>query len=242
MSTNIIYDATAPPLTVTEPADGALIATNTTIVSGTIGAIVNTVDVKVNESKQSAVISGSNYSTIVTLASGINTIEVIAADVAQNTNSIKRTVFFDVTKPGMAITPPVEDLLVTSNCVDISGVVDPAPLDATLRISTDSATFTSPTTVTGAGTNHITFNHPVTFTSGGYYPVTVQVRDSATTSSAPHSATSSTAGERSSINKGHSSPSPRRSFLDLGYTGAVFHAVQHQWHYLDPLGKVQSSP
>jgi len=33
-------------------------------------------------------------------------------------------------------------------------------------------------TVTGAGTTHITFDHPVTFTQEGYYPVTLQVRDS----------------------------------------------------------------
>lgn len=221
VSTNIIYDATAPQLTVTEPADGALIATNTATVSGTIGDVVNTVDVKVNESKQSAVISGSNYSTIVTLASGMNTIEVIAADVAQNTNSIKRTVFFDVTKPGMAITPPVEDLLVTSNCVDISGVVDPAPLDATLRISTDGATFTSPTTVTGAGTNHITFDHHLTFTSEGYYPVTVQVRDSADNLLGATQRNFIYSRGTIFINKGALFTITTAVTLDLGYTGAV---------------------
>ena len=236
---NITYDATAPQLTVTTPADGALTVSNIASVSGAIGAGVTSVNVKINGVLQAADISGSNFSTVVTLTSGMNTIEVIATDVAQHTNSIKRTVFFDVTKPGMAITLPVEDVLVTSDSVDISGVVDPAPLDAALKISTDNTTFMTPPTVTGSGTTHITFDNPITLPAG-VLSVTLQVRDSADNLLAPHSATSSTAGGLSSLTKAHSSPSLQR-LAWISATRSRFHAVQHQQHYCGLHGRIHSN-
>ena len=88
----ITLDFAVPGLIVTAPADNSTVVGSVIDITGTIDT-GSTVNVKVNGgTAQAASINGLTYSATVNLSSGMNTIEVIATDLAGKKNSKKRTV------------------------------------------------------------------------------------------------------------------------------------------------------
>ncbi len=91
------FDTTPPPLSVTGPADGAIVTQSTVVVTGAteLGArvLVNGV--------AAAVAAGGSWSVRVSLGPGANTLSVQASDAAGNTASSNRTVTFDDPVPDL---------------------------------------------------------------------------------------------------------------------------------------------
>ncbi|UFS71028.1 carboxypeptidase regulatory-like domain-containing protein [Geomonas sp. RF6] len=136
----ITYNASAPALTVTAPADNAATGATTVTVTGTV-ASGSTVQVIVNGTSQTATVTGGTFTTDVSLASGMNTLVVVATDASNNTTSVKRSVTLLSGGPELQITAPVEDSTNPSNSVTISGTVSTTS-DTTVTISAGTTTYT----------------------------------------------------------------------------------------------------
>ncbi len=109
----ITYDASAPVLTVSAPADNSTSTQSFVTLSGTISENA-TVSVTVNGgAPQSASISGTTFSATVYLVAGVNTISINATDLAGNTATAKRTVTYtagSTSNLSLAVTYPSQDI------------------------------------------------------------------------------------------------------------------------------------
>jgi surface antigen len=172
----ITLDTTAPVLTINAPADNSTTAQATTNVSGSTDE-TSTVTVKVNSgSLQSAAISGKNFNATVNLASGANTLNITATDLAGNSGNAKRTVTYDNTKPTLAVSDPGQDITTDKNSLTLHGTVSDALSAVTISITMDGQTFT-PAVTSGA------FQQQLTFTTAKQYTITVTATDAASNSS-----------------------------------------------------------
>src|SRR5262249_35159198 len=82
-------DATAPVITVNQPADGATVTTATVAVTGTIQDASN---VTLTVNSVSTPVTGGSFSTSVALNLGANTITLVATDGAGNSSTVTRSV------------------------------------------------------------------------------------------------------------------------------------------------------
>ncbi|WP_129127958.1 beta strand repeat-containing protein [Geomonas oryzae] len=170
---SITYDATAPALSVTQPADNQVTTTADTTVSGTVVAGA-TVSVSVNGGTPvQAIVSGTDWIANVTLAAGMNTIEVVA-DLSGKKNYGKRTLTLVSTLPDLVVTAPVQDVIIDKSTQVITGTVSSG---ATVSISAGGTTYT-PQVTSGS------FSQEVSFAARGSYPVTVTATSTAGTSTA----------------------------------------------------------
>jgi len=166
----ITFDTSVPKLTVTEPSDNSTFKGNVIDVRGPIGA-GESVAVKVNDgAPQAALTSEQTYTATITLASGMNTIEIIATDASHRTNSIKRTVAYDNQGATLSITQPNEDIVVNQNSMVIRGTVADAPEGVMITVEADGQVYT-PTLTSGV------FEQTVIFGTEGAYPVIVTIKD-----------------------------------------------------------------
>jgi RHS repeat-associated protein len=85
----VVRDTAAPALTIATPTDGLTTSDSTVSVSGTVS---DASPVTVTIDGATASVSGGAFSRTIALASGANTIAVVAADAAGNTATITRTV------------------------------------------------------------------------------------------------------------------------------------------------------
>jgi hypothetical protein len=85
----VSLDKTPPAITLTAPADGASVTSDTVEVSGSVSDANAITEILVNGA---AVSVGANFSTPVPLTVGSNTIQVEAMDVAGNQTTVSRTV------------------------------------------------------------------------------------------------------------------------------------------------------
>ena len=166
----ITLDTTAPTLTITAPADNSLTNQGTVTVTGTVSQ-TSTVQVRVGTGAwQNAQVSSGNFSIILNLSPGLNTIEVTATDTAGNNvlNSAKRTINYDSSAPDLAVSYPPQDISTSQPSVLLTGVVsDPA---ASVTITCDGVMYVPAVT---AGT----FSQAIPFTTGNTYAVTVTATD-----------------------------------------------------------------
>lgn len=102
VSTSFTIDTIPPTLDVTSPADGLITNVATVLVAGTTNDATSspvTISIKVGSTEYNPAVSGGAFSQSVTLASGANTITIVATDKAGKTSTITRTVTLDQGAP-----------------------------------------------------------------------------------------------------------------------------------------------
>jgi membrane-bound inhibitor of C-type lysozyme len=172
----INYDPNAPVLTVTGPADNSISVQSFITISGTINE-TSTVSVTVNNgAPQAASITGNTFSVTVNLASGLNTINITATDLAGNSSNAKRTVTYQGGNFTLAVTYPNQDITTSKSSIVVSGKV----IDATSKVKV---------TITMDGRNYTpriddgTFKQRLTFTRAKLYAISVTATDESGNSS-----------------------------------------------------------
>ncbi|MDH4163772.1 MAG: FG-GAP-like repeat-containing protein [Nitrospirota bacterium] len=175
-SRTIILDQAAPGLVITMPADNSITNQLVSTITGTVDENASVSVVLNSDSPQLASMAGNSFTVTVNLVSGINTIDITATDLAGNTNTLKRTVTYDSIAPGLAVTMPDQDRIVTSATVTISGTVTDSLTTAMVVITDGTSTYT-PAIASGS------FTQEVTFPAEGIYAITVTATDEAGNSS-----------------------------------------------------------
>ena len=104
----VILDTIPPQININTPVQDAKVNTPTIQVAGTlIDQNIETISIAVNNGQpQLLTLSGSNFSGVVTLMPGINTLAFSARDKAGNTSSVTRTVLLDLGPPIVSIISP----------------------------------------------------------------------------------------------------------------------------------------
>jgi len=174
----VTYDLNVPVLTLSAPADNSTTTQSFIAVTGTISE-TSQVSVSVNNgSPQSAAISGSGFSATVNLVSGVNTIDIIATDLAGNTTSAKRTVTYDNSTSTftLAVTSPAQDITTRSSSLTLKGTVVDASGKVRVRITMDGRSY-SPRVINGV------FKQRLIFTKAKLYAITVTATDETGSSS-----------------------------------------------------------
>ncbi|HEY40240.1 MAG TPA: PKD domain-containing protein [Dehalococcoidia bacterium] len=178
-------DTTAPVVDIDSPVSGSVVNKAGVAVSGTVDdPAVTSVNVTLNSGTPQAVsVIAGNFSIVVTLEAGENTIEVAATDTAGNSSSDSVQATLDTTKPRVTITSPANKLLTKLTSLDVTGTVsDTSITTATLLLngSSQSVTVTNGSfskTVTlssGANTIEVTATDAATNTgTSGEITVTV---------------------------------------------------------------------
>jgi hypothetical protein len=168
----VTLDQTAPVITVTTPADNSVVAQSLLTVSGSVSENAR-VDITVNSgTPQAAIMNNTTFSGAANLSVGINTIDITATDLAENTSSVKRTVTYDTTKPTLAITVPDQDITTDQSTLTVQGTVSDTLSAVTVSVVMDGQTFT-PTVTNGS------FQQQVTFTTVKQYAIVVTATDQA---------------------------------------------------------------
>ncbi len=118
---SITIDTTAPALSVTSPS-AALTNVAALTVAGTTeaGATVTVNGVA------ATVQGGGAFTASITLASGANTITVVATDAAGNAATVVKTITLDTTAPVVTVTAPTDNLATNRSTVVVTGTVDDA--------------------------------------------------------------------------------------------------------------------
>jgi uncharacterized Zn-binding protein involved in type VI secretion len=169
----IKLDLTAPQLTVTTPADNGKTAQVLAAVTGSVDETSTVVVKSKLNGSQSAAMNGNDFSATVNLENGLNTIEIIATDLAGNSTSAKRTVTHDPLKPTITISSPANDVTIHNGKITVSGTADGTiSAIADLVITADGKEY-HPSFTGGS------FIQEVTFSDEKLYPVTVTVTDEA---------------------------------------------------------------
>jgi hypothetical protein len=172
----INYDPVGPILTVDTPADNSTSAASFLTVSGNVNETSTVVVTNNSGSSQVASMSGNIFSLTVNLEPGVNTINLVAYDLAGNIASAKRTVIYDALSLSLAVTNPAQDMTTERSTLNFMGAVTGGASDITLTISMDNQTF-APLVTNGI------FNQLLTFTADKLYVISVVARDAAGNSS-----------------------------------------------------------
>lgn len=142
-SRTITLDQHAPSLTITAPADNSKTATALLDVSGTVDETA-IVQVKLGDTVQTAAMTGTAFTAGVALASGGNTIDITAIDLAGNSSSQKRSVVYDDRKPSLAITLPAQDIRTSLASLLLQGSVADPYTSVTVGIAMDGQSYAPP--------------------------------------------------------------------------------------------------
>jgi uncharacterized cupredoxin-like copper-binding protein len=165
---------TAPLLTVTAPADNSTGNKSFVTVNGTIDP-TSTVELAVNQgTPQAAAVTGSSFTQTVNLASGLNTIEITATDLANKKNTLKRSIVSNSQHPTIAITAPDQDILTAQGGLTISGTIADAHEPVTVSVTSGTDTFT-PSVSDGA------FEQALIFSEIKTYPIIITVTETTAT-------------------------------------------------------------
>lgn len=153
-------------LVVLAPVDNSITAIAKQEISGTVnGALTVTV------AGIPVAVTDNKWSVSVDLVSGLNTISIVATDVAGNTSSSKRSITFDASKPDLAVLIPAQDIAVNVPNVLVSGTVSDTT-ELIVEYSVNGVVSVVPVT-----SGVYSFN--VNFAAAGNYPVVVTARDAA---------------------------------------------------------------
>ena len=167
----VTYDPNAPVLAVSAPTDNSTTTMSFITLSGTINE-TSMVSVSVNNgSPQSAAITGNTYSATVYLTAGVNTINIVATDLAGNSSTAKRTVTYTNSSNSLAlaVTYPSQDITTRNPYLVLMGkVVDQEHV--TVKITMNGKTYT-PEVDDGV------FKQRLTFTTSKLYAITVTATD-----------------------------------------------------------------
>lgn len=133
-SKTIRVDTIAPSLSVATPAAGALVNATPLTVSGTVGDLNGIQGITVNGTAATPGIGGV-FSATAPLAAGVNTITIMATDMAGNSTNVVRDVTFDAVVPVTAASP-----VPGSYTGPITVTLTAGKAGATIRYSTDGTT------------------------------------------------------------------------------------------------------
>lgn len=129
-------DTTPPTVSITQPANNAVVGATTIGVSGTF-ADESATTVKVNG--VSATIIGNTFNATVPLNEGANTLTVTATDAAGNSTNAARSVTRDTTRPALSLAQPADALVTKTAQLVVSGTVADATAVA-VNVNGQSAT------------------------------------------------------------------------------------------------------
>ncbi|MFZ2949393.1 MAG: hypothetical protein WA003_07895 [Desulfuromonadaceae bacterium] len=163
----IYYDVTSPVINIVSPMDNSFTNNINLQISGSIDETPKTITV----AGVPAVVDNdtNTWTANIDLVAGLNTIEIVATDLAGNTSSMKRSVVLDTFKPVLAISYPVQDIALNRPSVDIVGTVNDN--------STITLTYSLNDTITPVPVDAGNFAFNVTFTKEGVYPVIITATD-----------------------------------------------------------------
>ncbi|HEV8659273.1 MAG TPA: Ig-like domain-containing protein, partial [Thermoanaerobaculia bacterium] len=117
-----------PSVTITAPAEGAVVGTDVISVAGTVGDGVTSVDVN----GAAATISGTSFSaTGVRLAGGLNIVVAHARNAAGRATAASRRITYLKDAPALAITSPATSLSTGASRIDVTGAwsnLDPSTI------------------------------------------------------------------------------------------------------------------
>ena len=175
LSRTITFDATKPVITVAAPVDNATTANTILAISGTVSEAAQ---VMVNGAPAPLDPTTLSWNASVALLDGLNTVDIVAIDLAGNTSSLKRTVTLDTSKPLVAITSPAQDLATNA----LSMAIQATASDNLSGVSQVTATVNSvPLALVLSGT---AYSGTIDFAAEGSYAVTVTAVDAAGNSAA----------------------------------------------------------
>ena len=162
----IYFDGTRPTVTFTAPAEGAYVTADHVTVSGTVDEAV-----PVTVAGLAARMDGTSWSADVPLEPGMNTIDVVAVDLAGNVSSVKRTVTYDTDTPALVISTPSQDMVTNQTTLGFAGnFTDPSPV----KLSADVDGTPVAVTVTDGS-----FTLAATFAEERAYAITLTATDAA---------------------------------------------------------------
>ncbi|MDD2365138.1 MAG: cohesin domain-containing protein [Desulfuromonadaceae bacterium] len=174
-SRTIIYDKTAPTLTISAPANNSQTNVASVTITGTVNE-TSTVSVSQNAgASEFATMTGTSFSFAATLVEGDNTFDLTAKDQAENSSSVTQLkIKLDTASPTLAITDPSKDITTTLRTYLLTGTAGDNNEVASLDIKVDGVSVTpAAAVVNGAFQKEITLSNPSTKT----WPVSVTVTD-----------------------------------------------------------------
>ena len=108
-TTGIVFTRDATRISVTEPADGAVVTAPLLVFQGTVDRAAT-----VSAGGVPAPVNGGAWSAQVNLSPGMNTVEIAATDAAGAVSKVKRTVFLDTAAVDLEIASPGQDAAVNA--------------------------------------------------------------------------------------------------------------------------------
>lgn len=173
----IALDSIAPTLSVSSPSDNSITSQSLVTVTGTTSE-TSVVTVKNNSgAHQNASINGTDFSSTVTLSAGVNTIEIIATDLAGNVASSKRTINYDNTNPSLSVTYPAQDITTYASSLMITGTVSDAFTSTTVNLTANGLSYAPTIAQDGS------FSQAIQLSTDKTYTVNVVAMDQAGNSS-----------------------------------------------------------
>lgn len=159
---SISLSATVPVLTIAAPADGLQTRTPVVELSGTVAP-----NVAVTVNGSAALMSGTAWSRRITLVPGLNTVTVMATDLAGKTTALKRSVIYEPALPELVISSPAEDTATAAASLTLAGTTE-AGVTVTAMVNGKPAAVTR----TAGG-----FSLSLPLGAEGVYGVAVTARD-----------------------------------------------------------------
>lgn len=125
---NFIIDTIPPTLSIFTPENNLATNQQEITLAGTTNDVTSSpvsVSVKVNENEASEVSVGTdgNFSTVIVLRQGVNTIIVTAVDAAGKTSSVTRTVTLDINAPEISSIEIIPNPVNAGNVINITVIV-----------------------------------------------------------------------------------------------------------------------
>lgn len=163
----VTFDAAAPELTLSAPADNSVTELPLFALHGTVstgGSVTASVN---GGAAQTLPVSGGSFSGGGSLQPGVNTIELSAA-LAGRVSRLKRSVTLAPGKPSIAIWEPVQDLRTEADWVTLRGTVGGGGISVALDVAGVSY---APPVLAGAFQQLLPLGH------AGVFPVTARVTD-----------------------------------------------------------------
>lgn len=163
----VYFDSTRPVITVRSPMDNSF--TNAAFI-GISGQVDMASTVTINGTP--AVVSTDNsWIGNLNLATGVNTIDIVATDANGNFSSVKRTITLDTANPVVAITTPSQDSALNAASVTVAGTIS------------DNSTVIATATLNGVVVPVVitdgAFETKIVFPAEGIYALLVSVTDPA---------------------------------------------------------------
>lgn len=166
-SRTLYFDAGKPVISVLSPMDNSYTNVADVKISGTVSEVA-----KVTVAGVTAVVDAAGiWTATVHLADGLNSIQIVATDLAGNTSSMKRSVTLDAVKPILSVTSPVQDIATKLSSVTITGTVSDS--------NSIKVTYTLNGSTVSVPVSAGKFTFKVSMTKQGTYPVAITATDAA---------------------------------------------------------------